>query len=165
MFTRAAYGLVVNGRGILICALAGGGCVVGGGPYVAYGAGRLSGGFEAGGGFGILQANLGIDTDTHPYLRGDVVAYLDELASHGPRVGGRVGGGVWLDDDRSARGLFVVGAGGSTELHAKPCIAETIRTHDLLYSAVFEIELRYAGAWLVVLAGRLDASAPYCERT
>ncbi len=84
------------------------GCVAGGGPYVAYGQRGWSTGVEAGVGFAVVEANLGLDVRsdrTSAYIRGDVAPLAnfdppDQLQPTSAAPGQRSGSAL---DGRSPR--------------------------------------------------------------
>jgi hypothetical protein len=145
-------------RTVVLGALACGGCMAGGGPFVGYGGGRWHGGVEAGVGFALLQANVGVD-NKDLYLRGDLVGYGEGFETNGnPPVGGRIGGGV-IFHDQGAGGMFVLGGGGVARSRGS-----CYRSYDQYqqYHGILELQLRYVGSWTVGLAARFDASMYAC---
>jgi len=147
-------------------------CVLGGGPFVAYGERGWTGGLEGGAGVSIVEASVGADIHVggaDPYVRADLVPLADVAptdqtmpVSARQSIDLRIGAG-WSADHGP---MFLLGGGGQEFLRRAPtCNAEIFRVDALSLVGSVELQVRFNGGWSLALAPRVDLRAVHCEST
>jgi hypothetical protein len=136
------------------------GCMIGGGPFVAFDKHGMTGGVEgaAGGAAVAPQAVVGYEASPEViYVRADVPYNLTGLKPT-EGFGGRIGGGIRFNrDSEYLGGMFVAGANSARVLYD---LSDACGSANPVGS--LELQVRYVGEWQAVLAARIELVGTPC---